>query len=265
MAKRSQSIFVDMVYLPWWVGVIFGILFLIVGLVFVPALLEGQKFVGLFTVHVQWFVYFLAFLSFLSATVSVGRSWWQGKLFYKMKGGQPVESLSWRDFEQMLAGAFREQGYLVADNPPGPDEGIDLRLRKGREKIYVQAKHWHHKPVGVSVIREHHGVVTAAGVDAGIVVSSSGFTPDAKRFAKKAGVRLIGPVELRRWFTGQSPKSEPQNTAGIERRSKEAAAPDCPACKTPMVARTARRSPNAGQQFWGCPNFPNCRQTRPFN
>lgn len=33
----------------------------------------------------------------------------------------------------------------------------------------------------------------------------------------------------------------------------------CPKCGAVMVLRTAKRGPNAGNQFWGCSNFPNCR------
>ena len=35
--------------------------------------------------------------------------------------------------------------------------------------------------------------------------------------------------------------------------------PACPRCGVGMVRRTARRGPNRGKQFWGCPKFPNCR------
>lgn len=39
--------------------------------------------------------------------------------------------------------------------------------------------------------------------------------------------------------------------------------PQCPKCGVPMVLRTARRGDRAGSQFYGCPNYPHCRQTRP--
>lgn len=35
--------------------------------------------------------------------------------------------------------------------------------------------------------------------------------------------------------------------------------PLCPKCGVRMVLRTARRGDKAGQPFYGCPNFPNCR------
>lgn len=41
--------------------------------------------------------------------------------------------------------------------------------------------------------------------------------------------------------------------------------PFCPKCGNDMVLRTARKGPNAGSQFWGCPRFPSCRGTRNLN
>lgn len=41
-------------------------------------------------------------------------------------------------------------------------------------------------------------------------------------------------------------------------------APSCPRCNVPMVLRTARQGANVGQQFYGCPNFPRCREIRPL-
>jgi hypothetical protein len=38
--------------------------------------------------------------------------------------------------------------------------------------------------------------------------------------------------------------------------------PLCPRCQVPMVLRTATRGDHAGQQFYGCPNYPKCKETR---
>nr|WP_245218064.1 topoisomerase DNA-binding C4 zinc finger domain-containing protein [Ruegeria sp. HKCCE3926] len=38
--------------------------------------------------------------------------------------------------------------------------------------------------------------------------------------------------------------------------------PNCPACGSRMVRRTAKKGPNAGNKFWGCSRFPRCRGTR---
>ena len=38
----------------------------------------------------------------------------------------------------------------------------------------------------------------------------------------------------------------------------------CPRCSSPMVLRTAVRGTRAGERFWGCSRFPNCRAVLPL-
>ncbi|MDW7671915.1 MAG: DUF2726 domain-containing protein [Bacillota bacterium] len=38
-------------------------------------------------------------------------------------------------------------------------------------------------------------------------------------------------------------------------------APLCPKCDVPMVVRKASKGKYEGKVFWGCPNFPKCRET----
>lgn len=37
--------------------------------------------------------------------------------------------------------------------------------------------------------------------------------------------------------------------------------PTCPKCGVPMLQRIAKRGTEAGQMFYGCPNYPKCRET----
>ncbi len=37
--------------------------------------------------------------------------------------------------------------------------------------------------------------------------------------------------------------------------------PTCPKCEIPMVLRIATKGPNAGNKFYGCVNYPQCKQT----
>jgi restriction system protein len=39
--------------------------------------------------------------------------------------------------------------------------------------------------------------------------------------------------------------------------------PACPRCGKPMVLRTARSGKNAGQPFWGCSSYPQCKGVAP--
>lgn len=41
-------------------------------------------------------------------------------------------------------------------------------------------------------------------------------------------------------------------------------APACPQCNKTMRLRTARQGANAGNQFWGCSGYPECKATRKY-
>ena len=60
-----------------------------------------------------------------------------------------------------------------------------------------------------------------------------------------------------------------RHKAGLPTRASEATHlqlvnpdPRCPSCGEKMVARTAQKGTNAGEQFLGCSQFPKCRGTR---
>lgn len=37
--------------------------------------------------------------------------------------------------------------------------------------------------------------------------------------------------------------------------------PLCPKCNCPMILREPRRGPNKGKKFYGCSNYPGCKET----
>jgi len=53
-----------------------------------------------------------------------------------------IDGMDGIDFEHYLAVHFRKKGYNVTVTPPEHDYGVDLILKKGREKIAVQAKRY---------------------------------------------------------------------------------------------------------------------------
>jgi hypothetical protein len=42
------------------------------------------------------------------------------------------------------------------------------------------------------------------------------------------------------------------------------AVPLCPKCGIPMVVRTVKGGEHQGKQFYGCPNYPKCREMKPL-
>ncbi|PAU76413.1 hypothetical protein CK501_15875 [Halovibrio salipaludis] len=170
----------------------------------------------------------------------------------------PVNDLSWQQFESLLAATFRAQGYQVKHSLPGPDGGVDLTLKKDRTHTLVQAKHWKSQRVGVAVIRELLGSITAAGADKGIIVTSGSFTPDASKLAGQNDIKLVDGQQLAKLLEAET------QPGGIETHSTVSKATiECPRCQSSMTKRIAQRGAHAGEQFWGCTRFPQCRGTRP--
>jgi len=60
-----------------------------------------------------------------------------------------------------------------------------------------------------------------------------------------------------------SPLSSPVNLSPIETGTKNE--PTCPKCGGAMSIRVAKKGANAGNQFWGCNNYPNCRTMLPYH
>ncbi|MDA3926138.1 MAG: four helix bundle suffix domain-containing protein [Kiritimatiellae bacterium] len=49
-----------------------------------------------------------------------------------------------------------------------------------------------------------------------------------------------------------------------EKQRDESGTPVCTECGKPMRKRTARSGPNAGQPFWGCSGYPDCKAILPI-
>jgi hypothetical protein len=104
-----------------------------------------------------------------------------------------IRDLSWRELEQLVGEAYRRQGYSVREfGGGGADGGVDLVLQREGQTTLVQCKRWKAWSVGVKVVRELYGVMTAEKASRGVVVSCGRFTRDADRFRRRQADRLGG-------------------------------------------------------------------------
>ena len=184
--------------------------------------------------------------------------------------------MTWPEFELLVGEAFRLRGFAVEERGgAAADGGVDLILRRDGKRYFVQCKQWKVLQVGVPVVRELYGVVAAHGAGGGYVVTSGKFTAPAADFARSVGLRLIdGPAlevmirqaqQARR--AGGEPREPASPTAPMTLRAAAPVAavvpPLCPLCNATMLAKLARRGPNAGRTFWSCKQYPVCHGTRP--
>lgn len=102
---------------------------------------------------------------------------------------EQIKNMSSRDFEFFVGDIFEKLGFSVKITQTTRDGGRDIIATKAEPipfTLIVECKHWreNHK-VDVSVIRSIYGVQTAMQANQSIVVTSSRFTKDARKFAKE--------------------------------------------------------------------------------
>ena len=288
MARRKKtSPFEDLIelvaMLPWWACIALAIVsYLILSALARPVAVTGVQPGDIAHVATQamWkaFAYagqfIVPFACLVAAVVSAYRRHERKQLVSNVTGAGSSDALgdmTWREFEVLVGEGFRLQGYEVSETGGGgADGGVDLVLRKDREKFLVQCKQWKAFKVGVAVVRELYGVMAAHGAAGGFVVTSGRFTDEAKTFADGRNIRLVDGPRL--FGMIRQAKASGAVARGPEMPSRgpaspleatAARAPACPACASPMVLRSARRGANAGSEFWGCTKYPACKGTRP--
>jgi restriction system protein len=173
--------------------------------------------------------------------------------------GPSVASLTWQQFESLVAEGFRQRGFTVTEKGgAAPDGGVDLVLARGQERFLVQCKQWRAQQVPVTIVRELYGVMAAERAAGGYVVTSGQFTRDAIAFAEGRNIELIDGNSLPELL--RQPKTPAYPTVATT-TPKVTSTPTCPRCKEPMVARVAQRRARQGSEFWGCRQYPKCTGT----
>jgi restriction system protein len=112
-----------------------------------------------------------------------------------------IAALSWRDFERLIGETFRGRGFQVTGfGSCGAYGAADLALVKTGERFLVQCKHWRKHEVGVLAVRELNSVLDAVGAQGGYVLTAGEFTREAREFARRTRIELIGGRTLVAWL-----------------------------------------------------------------
>lgn len=289
MARRKKtSPFEDLIdlvaMLPWWACIGLAIVsYLVLSALARPVAMTAVEPGDIAHVATKaiWkaFAYagqfIVPFACLIAGVVSAYRRHERKQLVSNVTGASSSDALAdmtWREFEVLVGEGFRLQGYEVTETGGGgADGGVDLVVRKDREKYLVQCKQWKAFKVGVPIVRELYGVMAAHGAAGGFVVTSGRFTDEAKAFADGRNIRLVDGPKLFGMIkqakasaaVARGPETPGRGPAATPTASTAAMAPSCPGCASAMVLRTAKRGANAGSEFWGCTKYPACKGTRP--
>ena len=272
MPRKSglESTLDDLSIFPWWLLLLLSPLAYIAIRFGLPMIdLRNPMLAGIMPA-LSIFAWIPALVLVMASIGSFIRSRKRRRLLERQKGIETIRALSWQEFEQLVGEAYRRQGYAVTETgKDGPDGGVDVRLRKDGETVLVQCKHWRSQSIGVPIVRELLGAVTAASASRGIVVGSGTFTKSASEFARANRIELVDGETLTQFVTTvqdgpvvPQPDNAPPIPTSMSPTDSKANNPACPLCGELMIKRVAKRGANAGNRFLGCSHYPSCRGTR---
>lgn len=174
---------------------------------------------------------------------------------------QLLKQLEWRRFEELCAACFEMEGYAARIARTGADGVVDIHLcPAGAQKasVLVQCKSWDPYPIGVDLVRRLHAAMVASRIDEGMLVSSGRFSPEAADYARRHAIRLVDVTA----FLARLAALPADKSLALRRFATQGdyLTPTCPSCSIKMLSRKSTRR---GRQFWGCRNYPLCKQTLP--
>jgi len=170
-----------------------------------------------------------------------------------------LRALEWKRFELVCAAYFEALGFTARTARAGADGGVDIHLfAKGVQKpeIIVQCKAWNTYKVGIKPIRELFGVMAREQVAEGVFVTTGEFTAEARSFPKANELHLLDGEDLLKKILALP---EDQQAALLSVATEgDFTTPTCPSCAIKMIRRENKKN---NTSFWGCSNYPRCRQT----
>ncbi len=247
MPRKSDNILDSLATLPWWASVIAASFIYVVMAFLVPAIAGGNVLLGGIAEMSSRLAPYGFLLFLLPVPFSLFNALRKRQQLDAQQDINSIRDLSWRRFEELVGEAYRRQGYRVIENDSaGPDGGIDLVISRQGKRYLVQCKQWRSQKVGVKVVREMFGLVTAERAAGGIVITSGQFTRDASGFADGKSLELVDGKKLAA-LVGAVQKEPKLTSQKVESKTKiDLGVPPCPTCGGKMVLRTARKGKSVG-------------------
>jgi hypothetical protein len=158
MPRNRESNLELLLKLPWWVSAVLGVASFIALRYIIPAKLDHNQALHPFAVALPKLAFLLLALFALIAVGSFLFARKRHRLVDEQTSLEKLRETAWKDFEYLVAEAFRRQGYQVEFSlGRGADGGVDLTLRRDGRTALVQCKQWKVFSVGAPVIIDPAG------------------------------------------------------------------------------------------------------------
>ena len=173
-----------------------------------------------------------------------------------------IRLMEWKRFEELCEGYWRAKGYRAELTGMGADGGVDVNLYAPSDPTQlfavIQCKSWMDQ-VGVKEIRELWGVTSHLNIKLALFYALSGYTDEAKAFASQKHFKLFTGKDLLSQV--QSLPADQQSALLDHTTRGDYTTPTCSKCDVKMEVKEGKKEGRKGDKYWGCINYPRCRQT----
>jgi len=176
----ENSLFAILLRQPWWISAAIAAGFLALTLTTFPH-------------DWRWYGAFLGAPFTVVAFVAAWRQWRAPSSRRVTSTLEAVRAMSWNDFASALETGFRRDGYDVS-RLAGP--AADFEIAKEGRRAVVSGKRWKVVRTGIEPLRELEGAKSARDAHESIFVVAGELTDNARDFAERKRIRLIGGAEL---------------------------------------------------------------------
>jgi restriction system protein len=182
------------------------------------------------------------------------QAWSDEEILYMLKGMSPTQ------FESKVADMFGRLGYETGVTGGANDGGIDVIARKDGKRYFIQCKKFMTREVTPHDVRDFLGAITNVNnpAEKGYFVTTNGFTLMAEKAAEgNPRIELIDGSQLVQYY--KLAYGEAVSGTVFAKPAEPEQPKVCPQCGGVLNIKVAQKGDYAGQQFWGCSNFPKCR------
>ena len=196
---RKDLNFIDfLAQIPWWLSVALSITFYIVLKFIVPyfeaqSLLVNEVHVSLGPVLAP--IVALAFLS--PVPFSLFKFNRKKKLQNFKEEIQSIQDLSWQEFKEIVAEAYRGSGYIIPENNVfTSDPSVDLIMRKGANLYLVQCRYWQNRKLGKREVKNLFTLMHDKQASGVFLLTTGIFTNEARHYALNRPITLVDGISL---------------------------------------------------------------------
>jgi restriction system protein len=196
--RKDLNIIDFLVQIPWWVSVTLSASFYLLLKFLVPFFETQSTLVN--EVHVSLGPVFapvvaLAFLAPIS--FSLLKSNRRKKLVALKEEIQAIQELSWQQFKELVANAYRGKGYTIMESSTfTADPSVDLVLRQGANIYLVQCRYWQNRKLGRREARNLFSLMHDKQASGVFLLTTGIFTNEARHYALGRPINLIDGIAL---------------------------------------------------------------------